>query len=77
VLIDWWRATVEFIRVHEAGHVEISLDHTERLDDALDGARCDRAEAIIQDWASELSAAQEGFDRVEYQRPWPEPPPGF
>jgi predicted secreted Zn-dependent protease len=76
VLIEWWRETVEFIRVHEAGHVRISLDHTERLDDRLDGARCDDAEDIIQEWAKDLSEAQEAFDRVEYQKPWPEPPPG-
>jgi predicted secreted Zn-dependent protease len=76
VLVGWWRDTVEFIRAHEAGHVRISIDHTERLDDQLDGARCDRADEIIQDWAQGLSASQESYDRREYQKAWPEPPNG-
>ena len=30
-LLAWWRDIVEFIRDHEAGHVDITLDHLERL----------------------------------------------
>ena len=31
-LLAWWRDIVEFIRDHEAGHVDITLDHLERAE---------------------------------------------
>ena len=75
-LLAWWREVVEFIRVHEAVHVEISRDAVDRLEADLDGADCDDARSIIGAWARELEAAQAAFDRAEYAEPWPEPPPG-
>lgn len=76
-LVAWWRDVVEFIRVHEAVHVEISRDAVGRLERALDGADCDDAGTIIGEWAGDLQAAQAAFDRTEYAKPWPEPPPGI
>ena len=77
VLIDWWRATVRFIRDHEAGHVRISQDHAVGLEERLDGAPCDAAERIVQNWAAALGDAQEFYDRREYVKPWPEAPVGW
>ncbi len=76
-LLAWWREIVEFIRDHEAGHVDINLDHLERLNKRLVGEDCEDADSIIGRWAKDLSSAQEEFDRVEYQKPWPEAPAGY
>ncbi len=76
-LLAWWRDIVVFIRDHEAGHVDITLDSLERLNRRLVGEDCEDADSIIGRWAKELSSAQEEFDRVEYQKPWPEAPVGY
>ncbi len=76
-LLAWWRDVVVFIRDHEAGHVDISRDHVQRLNDRLLGEDCDDADPIIGRWAKELSSAHEEFDRVEYAKPWPAPPAGY
>ena len=76
-LLAWWRDIVEFIRDHEAGHVDITLDHLERLNRSLVGEDCEDADTIIGRWAKDLSSAQEEYDRVEYQKPWPEAPAGY
>ena len=76
-LLAWWRDIIEFIRDHEAGHVDITLDHLKRLNRQLVGEDCKDADAIIGRWAKDLSSAQEEFDRVEYQKPWPEAPAGY
>jgi predicted secreted Zn-dependent protease len=76
-LLLWWREVVEFIRDHEAGHVVISRDHVERLNDRLVGEDCEDADSIIGRWAKELSSAHEEYDRDEYAQPWPEPPAGY
>jgi predicted secreted Zn-dependent protease len=76
-LLAWWRDIIEFIRDHEAGHVDITLDSLERLNRRLVGEDCEDADAIIGRWAKDLSSAQEEYDRVEYQKPWPEAPFGY
>jgi predicted secreted Zn-dependent protease len=76
-LLAWWREVVEFIRDHEAQHVVISRDHVKRLNASLVGAGCSETGEIVGAWADRLSSAQEEFDRVEYQRPWPVPPAGY
>lgn len=75
-LLAWWRDVVDFIRDHEAQHVAISREAVDALNEDLDGADCDEASDVIQRWARDLTRAQEAFDRAEYARPWPEPPPG-
>lgn len=75
-LLAWWRDVVDFIRDHEAEHVRISRDAVEDLDARLEGAGCEDASEIIGGWARSLTAAQEAFDRVEYAKPWPQPPSG-
>ena len=50
-LLAWWRDIVEFIRDHEAGHVDITLDHLERLNRSLVGEDCEDADTIIGRWA--------------------------
>ncbi len=76
-LLAWWRDIVEFIRDHEAGHIDITLDSLERLNKRLVGEDCEDADSIIGRWAKDLSSAQEEYDRVEYQKPWPEAPFGY
>jgi predicted secreted Zn-dependent protease len=76
-LLAWWRDVVVFIRDHEAGHVRISRDQVKRLNARLLGASCLQTVSIIRTWSKEINAAHEGFDRVEYQIPWPVPPPGY
>lgn len=76
-LLAWWRDVVEFIRDHEAGHVDISRRHVERLNKRLVGEDCSDADAIIGRWAEELSSAHGEYDRIEYELPWPEPPAGY
>ena len=76
-IVDWWRATILFIRDHEAGHVRISQDHAVGLEERLDGAPCDAAERIVQNWAAALGDAQEFYDRREYVKPWPVAPAGW
>ena len=76
-LLAWWRDVVVFIRDHEAGHIKISRDHVKKLNARLVGAACAAKLTIIRKWAKELNAAQEAFDRREYQKPWPVPPDGY
>lgn len=76
-LLAWWRDVVEFIRDHEAGHVDISRDHVKRLNTRLTGEDCDDADSIIGTWAKGLSEAHEEYDREEYAKPWPEAPAGY
>lgn len=76
-LLRWWREIVTFIRVHEAGHVDISRAQVNSLNARLKGAKCSATSSIIRKWAGQFSAAQEAFDRREYQKPWPVPPPGY
>ncbi len=76
-LLDWWRKVVVFIRDHEAGHVAITRERTKALNAKLVGSPCTLAIKIIQDWATKLSAAQEHYDQVEYDKPWPVPPKGY
>ena len=76
-LLRWWGEIVTFIRDHEAGHVDISRKQVKTLNTRLTGAKCTAANSIIRKWAGQFSAAQEAFDRREYQKPWPVPPPGY
>jgi len=76
-LLAWWRDIVTFIRDHEAGHVKISRDAVRQLNAKLDGAVCASVNSIVRKWASQLSAAQEAYDRREYRKPWPVPPFGY
>ena len=76
-LAKWWRATVTFIRDHEAGHVAIGLRWVKKLPALLDGKACSKLEAIMGKWAAGLQAAQEAYDSREYQATWPPAPPGY
>ena len=76
-LLDWWRRIINFIAVHEAGHVKIGRDFIKKLNARLTGKDCAQADEIISAWAKQHSAAQEAFDMVEYQKPWPQPAPGY
>jgi predicted secreted Zn-dependent protease len=76
-LLDWWRRIINFIAVHEGGHVKIGRDHIRKLNARLTGKDCAQADEIIQAWAKQHSTAQEGFDMVEYQKPWPQPAAGY
>jgi predicted secreted Zn-dependent protease len=76
-LLAWWRDVVVFIRDHEAGHIKISRDYVKKLNARLRGAACRSVDSIITKWAKQLNSAQEGYDRVEYQKPWPVPPFGY
>jgi hypothetical protein len=68
---------LEYIRDHEAGHVRISHDYVERLNERLDGVDCEDADRVIGRWARQFSDAQEAYDRREYAQPWPVPPSGY
>ncbi len=76
-LLDWWRRIIDFIAVHEGGHVKIGRDYIKKLNSRLIGKDCTQADGIIQAWAKQHSAAQEAFDMVEYQKPWPQPAAGY
>ena len=76
-LAKWWRATVTFIRDHEAGHVAIGLRWVKKLPALLDGKACSKLESIMGKWAAGLQAAQEAYDSREYQATWPPAPPGY
>jgi predicted secreted Zn-dependent protease len=76
-LLDWWRRIINFIAVHEAEHVKIGRDYIKKLNARLTGKDCAQADEIIQAWAKQHSTAQEGFDMVEYQKPWPQPAAGY
>ena len=76
-LLDWWRRIVDFIADHEAGHVRIGRDHLKRLNARLVGKPCEDLNTIGRSWAKQHSDAQEGFDMVEYQKPWPRPAAGY
>jgi predicted secreted Zn-dependent protease len=76
-LLDWWRDIVDFIADHEAGHVRIGRDYIRRLNERLTGEPCDDVNAIIRSWVRQHAAAQEAFDRSEYDKPWPRPAAGF
>lgn len=76
-LLAWWRDVLEYIRDHEAGHVRISRDYVERLNERLGGIDCEDADRVIGRWARQFSDAQEAYDRHEYAQPWPEPPVGY
>jgi predicted secreted Zn-dependent protease len=76
-LLDWWRRIINFIAVHEGGHVKIGRDYIKKLNVRLTGKDCEQADEIIQAWAKQHSTAQEGFDMVEYQKPWPQPAAGY
>jgi predicted secreted Zn-dependent protease len=76
-LLDWWRRIINFIAVHEGGHVKIGREHIKKLNARLAGKDCTQADEIIQAWAKQHSAAQEAFDRSEYSKPWPQPAAGY
>jgi predicted secreted Zn-dependent protease len=76
-LLDWWRRIVDFIAVHEGGHVKIGRDYIKKLNARLTGKDCAQAEEVIGAWAKQHAAAQEAFDRAEYQKPWPRPAAGY
>jgi predicted secreted Zn-dependent protease len=76
-LLDWWRRIIDFIAVHEGGHVKIGRDYIKKLNSRLIGKDCTQADENIQAWAKQHSAAQEAFDMVEYQKPWPQPAAGY
>jgi predicted secreted Zn-dependent protease len=76
-LLDWWRRIINFIAVHEGGHVKIGRDYIKKLNARLTGKDCTQADEVIQAWAKQHSAAQEAFDMVEYQKPWPQPAAGY
>jgi predicted secreted Zn-dependent protease len=76
-LLDWWRVVIVFIRDHEAGHVAISQRYDRLLDDRLAAATCDTVNSVLDQWVSELNAAQEAYDRAQYKIPWPRPPSGY
>jgi predicted secreted Zn-dependent protease len=76
-LLDWWRRIVDFIADHEAGHVRIGLDYMKRLNSRLLGKPCEDVTAIVRSWARQHAEAQEGYDMVEYDKPWPRPAAGY
>jgi predicted secreted Zn-dependent protease len=76
-LLDWWRKIINFIAVHEGGHVKIGREYIKKLNVRLKGKDCTGADEIIQAWAKLHSAAQEAYDRAEYQKPWPQPAAGY
>ncbi|HEY3335692.1 MAG TPA: DUF922 domain-containing protein [Candidatus Limnocylindrales bacterium] len=76
-LAKWWRATVTFIRDHEAGHVAIGLRWVKKLPGLLDGKACPKLESIMGSWAAGLQKAQEAYDADEYEAAWPPAPAGY
>lgn len=76
-LLDWWRRIVDFIADHEAGHVRIGRDYMKRLNARLVGKPCEDVTAIVKSWARQHAEAQEGYDIVEYSKPWPRPAAGY
>ena len=76
-LLDWWRRIVDFIADHEAGHVRIGRDYMKRLNARLVGKPCEDLTAIVKSWARQHAEAQEGYDVVEYSKPWPRPAAGY
>lgn len=76
-LLDWWRRIVDFIADHEAGHVRIGRDYMKRLNGRLVGKPCEDVTAIVRSWARQHAEAQEGYDMVEYAKPWPRPAAGY
>ena len=76
-LLDWWRRIVDFIADHEAGHVRIGRDYMKRLNARLVGKPCEDVTAIVRSWARQHAEAQEGYDMVEYAKPWPRPAAGY
>jgi predicted secreted Zn-dependent protease len=76
-LLDWWRRIIDFIAVHEAGHVKIGRDYIKKLNARLTGKDCAQTDEIIGAWAKQHAAAQEAFDRAEYDKPWPRPAAGY
>ncbi len=76
-LLDWWRRIVDFIADHEAGHVRIGRDYMQRLNARLVGKPCEDITAIVRSWARQHAEAQEGYDMVEYDKPWPRPAAGY
>ena len=76
-LLDWWRRIVDFIADHEAGHVRIGRDYMKRLNARLVGKPCEDLTAIVRSWARQHAEAQEGYDMVEYSKPWPRPAAGY
>jgi predicted secreted Zn-dependent protease len=76
-LLDWWRRIVDFIAVHEGGHVKIGRDYIRKLNARLKGKDCTEADEVIQAWAKQHAAAQEAYDRSEYSKPWPQPAAGY
>jgi predicted secreted Zn-dependent protease len=76
-LLDWWRLIVVKIADHEAGHIRIGRDYVRRLNARLEGKPCDDVTSIIRTWVQQHAAAQEAYDRAEYDKPWPEPAFGY
>ncbi|HEU0244893.1 MAG TPA: DUF922 domain-containing protein [Candidatus Limnocylindrales bacterium] len=76
-LATWWRATVTFIRDHEAGHVAIGQRWVRKLPGLLDGKACSRLQSLMGTWAAGLQQAQEAYDAREYQAEWPPVPAGY
>jgi hypothetical protein len=72
VLVTWWKATQEYVRDHEAGHLKIDRAWFKKLKGRLDGAACSKVDAIIKKWNKQVEAAQEAYDKREYARSdWP------
>lgn len=71
-LLEWWRGVLEYIRWHEEQHVRIFEAYVDELPGRLAGQPCDAMQTIVNEWTTELIAAQDAFDAEE--RSWrPEP----
>lgn len=71
-LVEWWGLVLEHLRWHEEQHIRTFVDYVAQLDGRIAGATCDAGQAIINQWAAELEAAQEAFDVQD--RSWQFPP---
>ncbi len=78
LLIPWWKATLRYVRDHEARHVAIYSKWTKVLPGRVVGHSCASANSIVSKWMRQVNAAQEAFDKKDCARnDWPVPPYQF
>lgn len=74
-LLAWWRTWVAVVQKHEAGHVAIARKWLPSVRSRMLGIACSRVKTVMKSVSRQVEAAQEAYDRVQYDiQVFPDPP---
>ncbi|MEX0629116.1 MAG: DUF922 domain-containing protein [Chloroflexota bacterium] len=77
-LLAWWRQLLDHITWHESQHVHIFEEYLGELGPRVTALPCGLWQTLVEDWTSDVTAAQAAFDASEanwyqnypYTGPW-------